>query len=164
MFPSPSWLASLFCTNQVFSTVPGIFGRNDTPTHKLDKNLEHVDYTIWWGCSNYIHRLSYPTNRCEHHQNKGSSIHQLLRRRNCCHGTCFSVDFHKRQLCPDFHIHLYVQSITTWGTLIMQPSKHFHSSILIIHFIIHLYTVGARTLKHPWQWPHRKSSKRSNHN
>ena len=52
LLPSPPWLASPFCTNQVCSTIPGISGRNDQPTHKLHKGLEHissyqVDYTIY---------------------------------------------------------------------------------------------------------------------
>ena len=34
----------------------------------------------------------------------------------------------------------------------------------IIHFINHLHTRGIRTPQHPWQWPHRQSSKRNHHN
>ena len=52
LFPSPPWLASSFCTNQVSSTIPGICGCDDPPTLNLEKNLEHilsyqVDYTIY---------------------------------------------------------------------------------------------------------------------
>ena len=45
-----------------------------------------------------------------------------------------------------------------WDTLIMQPWNYIHSP-MHIHLIIHLHTVGARTLQHPWRWPHRQSSK-----
>ena len=42
LFPSPPWLASSFCTNQVPSTISGISGRDDPPAHKLAKSLEHI--------------------------------------------------------------------------------------------------------------------------
>ena len=52
LFPSSPWLASLFCTDQVPSTIPGISGRNDPFTLRLEKNLDHissyqVDCTIY---------------------------------------------------------------------------------------------------------------------
>ena len=52
---------------------------------------------------------------------------------------------------------------TMWGTHIMQPPIHLHSSMHIIHFIIHLHKMGARKLQHPWQWACRQSSEGSNH-
>ena len=58
LFPSPPWLASSFCTNQVSSTIPGICGCDDPPTLNLEKSLEHilsyqVDYTIYTDGSAY---------------------------------------------------------------------------------------------------------------
>ena len=132
--------------------------------HHLYQRFSKSRQKEWWDCRNYLHRLPYPTNRCKHHQNKGSGIHQLLRRRNCCHGSCFTVDFHKRRLIPDFHPHLHGQQITMWGTLIIEPLDLPHPSMYIIHFIIHLHTMGARIFQHPWQWPSRQSSERNNNN
>ena len=51
-----------------------------------------------------------------------------------------------------------------WGTLIIQPRNIIHTSMHIIHFIIHLPTMGTGILQHPWQWPRRQSSERSNRN
>ena len=48
--------------------------------------------------------------------------------------------------------------------LIMQPLSHINASMHIIHFITHLHKMGTETLQHLWQWPHRQSSRRSNHN
>ena len=52
LFPSPPWLASSFCTNQVSSTIPGISGCGDPSALKLEKSLDHislyqVDCTIY---------------------------------------------------------------------------------------------------------------------
>ena len=51
-----------------------------------------------------------------------------------------------------------------WGTLIIEPLDLPHPSMYIIHFIIHLHTMGARIFQHPWQWPSRQSSERNNNN
>ena len=110
LFPSPSWLASSFCTKQVYSTIPGISGR-DNP-HNLYRRFRNCRNKEWWGCSNYLQRLTYSTSHCKYHQNKGQSIHQLLRGRDCCHGSCFILDLHKPKLSPDFHPHLHRQLIT----------------------------------------------------
>ena len=124
LFPSPPWLASSFCTNQVSSTIPGILDCDNAPALKSQKISYQVDYTIYTsssvsagarnggGSSNYLHRLPYSTNHCKYHQNKGSSIHQLLRRRNYCHRSCFAMDLHKCKLSPDFLPHLHRQPIT----------------------------------------------------
>ena len=67
-------------------------------------------------------------------KNKQSTIHQLLQRRNCCHGNYFTVDLHIQQLSSYFHPHL-----------------HLHSSKHNICFTNSLHTIGTRTLQHPWQ-------------
>ena len=182
LFPSPPCLISSFCTNQFFSTTPGISGRDHQPAHKLEKRLEHissiqVDFTIYTDGSASAGTMNrraaalistgspiQPTSPTQHHQNKGSCIHQLQRRTSYCHGSCFTVDIYKRQLSPDFHPHLHGKPIPIWNTRTMQPSSHLHSWMHIVHFIIHLHTMGARTLQHSWQLRCRQSSKRSNHN
>ena len=55
-------------------------------------------------CSIYLHSLPYSTNCCKHHQDKGLRIRCLLQEKNYCHGICFTVDLHKRQFSPDFHL------------------------------------------------------------
>ena len=108
------------------------------------------------GCSNCLYGLPYPTDSCKHHQDKESSIHQFLWRRNCCHWDCSTVGLHKRKLSPELHPYLQGQPITMWGTLIMQPSNHIHSSTYIIYFIINWarynppYTTFMRVSGHQW--------------
>ena len=47
LFPSPPWLASSFCTNQVSFTIPGILDCDNAPALKSQKISYQVDYTIY---------------------------------------------------------------------------------------------------------------------
>ena len=51
LFPSPPWLASSFCTNQVSSTIPGILDCDNAPALKSQKISYQVDYTIYTSSS-----------------------------------------------------------------------------------------------------------------
>ena len=42
LFTSPPWIASSFCTNQVFATIPGISGHDDLSALNLEKSLDHI--------------------------------------------------------------------------------------------------------------------------
>ena len=64
-------------------------------------------------------------------------IRQLLQERDCCHGSCFTLDLHRCKLCLDFHPHLHRQLCEAL-TLYNPRSTSIHqciSSILSSIFI-----------------------------
>ena len=148
-FPSPPWLASSICTNQVSSTIPGICSHDDPPTHKLEKSLEHissyqVDYTIY---TNSSASAGTRNGGAAAIISTGSPIQPTI-------ASTIKIKYRASKLLPwkllysgspqmptqsRLPSHLHGQPITMWGTLIMRLSDHLHPFRSSMNFFVTIY-------------------------